>query len=233
MSSIRYIISDASKKIDVEPHVLRYWEEELELNISRNEMGHRYYREDDIDMLKTVKILKEQGFQLKAIKMLLPDIKSIDGLDTQSILKLREELNEKAYELENKEGVIETGDGMSVINNSNNTGKDGTRTVMKGEPDLGPVMNDKMGQFKIIMNNLIVHAIKENNSDLSISVSGAVSESVIKEMDYLLRLKEEREEERYKKFDETLRDFQKGRLEMAATREGKTKRKMFQKKDKH
>ena len=42
MSQTRYIISDASKKIDVEPHVLRYWEEELHLEIKRNEMGHRY-----------------------------------------------------------------------------------------------------------------------------------------------------------------------------------------------
>ncbi len=27
MSETRYIISDAAKMIDVEPHVLRYWEE--------------------------------------------------------------------------------------------------------------------------------------------------------------------------------------------------------------
>ena len=31
MSETHYLISDASKKVDVESHVLRYWEEELEL----------------------------------------------------------------------------------------------------------------------------------------------------------------------------------------------------------
>lgn len=33
MSETHYLISDASKKVDVESHVLRYWEEELEMNI--------------------------------------------------------------------------------------------------------------------------------------------------------------------------------------------------------
>ena len=43
MDEVHYLISDASKKVDVEAHVLRYWEDELGLEIPRNEMGHRYY----------------------------------------------------------------------------------------------------------------------------------------------------------------------------------------------
>ena len=38
MADTHYLISDASRKVDVESHVLRYWEEELEMNIPRNEM---------------------------------------------------------------------------------------------------------------------------------------------------------------------------------------------------
>ena len=72
----RYIISDAAKIIDVESHVLRYWEEELEIEIPRNEMQHRYYTDYYIELFKKVKELKENGFQLKAIKMLLPDLMS-------------------------------------------------------------------------------------------------------------------------------------------------------------
>ena len=34
MEETRYMISDAAKRIDVEPHVLRYWEEELEMEIN-------------------------------------------------------------------------------------------------------------------------------------------------------------------------------------------------------
>lgn len=202
MSTTRYIISDASKKVDVEPHVLRYWEEELELEIPRNEMGHRYYKQEHIDTFKTVKALKDQGFQLKAIKMLISDLHNIEGLDTQSILKLREELNERAIELETKE-IVEANNGTSISD----------------------TIEDKMGQFKVIMHNLIVNALEENNSTLSDYLSTDISESVIKEMDYLLRLKEEREEERYKKFDETIRGYQKSRLEIAASKENKTRKK--------
>jgi DNA-binding transcriptional MerR regulator len=69
MDQVRYMISDAAKLVEVESHVLRYWEEELELPIARNEMGHRYYTEDDIQLLKHIKKLKERGYQLQAIKM--------------------------------------------------------------------------------------------------------------------------------------------------------------------
>ena len=72
-----YLISDASKKVQVESHVLRYWEEELKLPIKRNEMGHRYYTEEDIKEFLEIKHLKEQGLQLKAIRMILNDGKLI------------------------------------------------------------------------------------------------------------------------------------------------------------
>jgi len=68
-----YLISDASKKVEVESHVLRYWEDELKLPVKRNELGHRYYTEADISEFKEIKKLKEQGLQLKAIRMILKD----------------------------------------------------------------------------------------------------------------------------------------------------------------
>ena len=66
-----YLISDAAKRVQVESHVLRYWEEELKLPIKRNEMGHRSYTEDDIRRFQEVRDLKEQGLQLKAIRNVL------------------------------------------------------------------------------------------------------------------------------------------------------------------
>lgn len=66
-----YLISDASRKVEVESHVLRYWEDELKLPVKRNELGHRYYTEEDITEFQEIKKLKEQGLQLKAIRMIL------------------------------------------------------------------------------------------------------------------------------------------------------------------
>ncbi len=74
MDEIRYLISDASRKVDVETHVLRYWEEELGLMIPRNELGHRYYTEFHIRLFCQVKALKDKGYQLKAIKNALQQV---------------------------------------------------------------------------------------------------------------------------------------------------------------
>lgn len=71
MDKLRYMISDAAGLVNVEAHVLRYWEEELELDIPRNEMGHRYYTKENIQQFLKIKELKEQGYQLKAIKMVV------------------------------------------------------------------------------------------------------------------------------------------------------------------
>ena len=67
------LISDAAKEVEVESHVLRYWEEELNLPIHRNEHGHRFYTREDVDRFKQIKKLKEGGLQLKAIRMILKD----------------------------------------------------------------------------------------------------------------------------------------------------------------
>lgn len=71
MEKVRYMISDAADMVHVETHVLRYWEEELELAIPRNEMGHRYYTRENIQEFQKIKELKEQGYQLKTIRMFL------------------------------------------------------------------------------------------------------------------------------------------------------------------
>lgn len=71
MEKVRYMISDAAEMVHVESHVLRYWEEELELVISRNEMGHRYYTRENIKEFQYIKELKDQGYQLKAIRTIL------------------------------------------------------------------------------------------------------------------------------------------------------------------
>lgn len=75
----RYLINEAAKEVHVESHVLRYWEEELNLPIRRNEQGHRIYTQEDIDRFIRIKNLKDQGLQLKAVKTLLEQIHNDDG----------------------------------------------------------------------------------------------------------------------------------------------------------
>ena len=39
----KYTVTQAAEILGVRTSVLRYWEEELQLRISRNAQGHRYY----------------------------------------------------------------------------------------------------------------------------------------------------------------------------------------------
>ena len=55
MEKVRYMISDAAAAVDVETHVLRYWEDELGLDVPRNELGHRYYTRDNIKQFLRIK----------------------------------------------------------------------------------------------------------------------------------------------------------------------------------
>ena len=70
----RYSVRQTADMTGVKPYVLRYWEEELGIVIQRNEMGHRYYTGNDIQLILNIKELKKKGLQLRAVKDLLPDI---------------------------------------------------------------------------------------------------------------------------------------------------------------
>lgn len=76
MGEVRFMISEAAKQVDVESHVLRYWEEELGLAIGRTEMGHRYYTNDDIQLFCCIKKLKDEGMLLRDLKPLIPELKA-------------------------------------------------------------------------------------------------------------------------------------------------------------
>ncbi|MBE5928208.1 MAG: MerR family transcriptional regulator [Lachnospiraceae bacterium] len=66
-----YSISDASGMLNIEAHVLRYWEEELELDIPRNDIGHRTYRDKEINIFKQIRDYKDEGLSLLEIKKIL------------------------------------------------------------------------------------------------------------------------------------------------------------------
>ncbi|WP_230397820.1 MerR family transcriptional regulator [Novisyntrophococcus fermenticellae] len=67
-----YTMTEASGIVEERSSVLRYWEDELCLHIARNQRGHRYYTEKDIEVLFCIKELKKKGHQLKEIKEVIP-----------------------------------------------------------------------------------------------------------------------------------------------------------------
>ncbi|MBP3925681.1 MAG: MerR family transcriptional regulator [Clostridium sp.] len=196
MAEIHYLISDAAKKVDVEAHVLRYWEEELELSIPRNEMGHRYYTEYYIRLFQQVKQLKEKGYQLKAIKAALEKAAEDGSVVPGEVL----EEDVVAALKETDSGELNAGEAEEEV-----------EAVLAG---------GKMEQFQKLMNHIIGRAMEENSEKLSQDISYLVHDKLLKEMEYLMRVSEEREEERFKNLDESIRACQRenqGKAEAAAS----------------
>lgn len=252
MKERRYIISDASKLIEVESHVLRYWEEELGIDIPRNEMGHRYYTDYYIELFKRVKELKDGGFQLKAIKMLIPELTNMNTRENESIEGLREELFNRLTDY-GEAAVDDSGDnafanngGNDIDNNVAMNDKDKTdNSTLSNVKDKEEIYNNgerkselmttdnesqgnisertnngKLEQFQSIISEVVSNALKENTGMLGKEVSEIVSDNVIKEMDYLMHIREKQEEERFKKLDETIRSCQLHRKESAKIKRG-------------
>lgn len=204
MDEVHYLISDASRKVDVEAHVLRYWEEELELDIPRNEMGHRYYTDFHIRMFRQVKSLKEKGYQLKAIKHALNQVLHQDG---ENGAQLTDELLEK--------------DMDAALRGFKEEERLAPLRPVQAETIPAVSMEERMAQFQQIMNLIIGRALEVNNEKLSQDISRMVNDKVLKELDYLMRVADERDEERFRQLDETIRLYQKeskGRAEAAASK---------------
>ena len=251
MAEVHYLISDASRKVDVEAHVLRYWEDELELKIPRNEMGHRFYTEFHIRLFKQVKMLKDKGYQLKAIKTALAKSLESDGkviipnevLEEDVLAALREAGASQGGEIQ-EEGGQAAMDGEAEYRKQGQEipaagGQDGQALQKDGEgevtlaaetginrqePQVGLeeiLENGKMEQFQRLMNHIIGRAVEENCEKLSQDIAYMVHEKLLKEMDYLMRVADEKEEERFKRLDEIIRIYQRdnqSRLEAAATK---------------
>lgn len=182
MPSKRYMIKDAAAIVNVESHVLRYWEDELELTIPRNEMGHRYYTKENIDQFQQIKEMKEEGYQLKVIRMMLHNQGTIPEGETGEMNKHPQ--SEYQYQLQK----VAAQNGHSE---------------MLHQPD----NSDKFEQFQNMMTDIVRQAIQENNRALGREVGEQVEEKVIKEMNYLMREQDEQEEERYRKLDEAIRSY--------------------------
>lgn len=243
MKEKRYSISEASRLLEVENHVLRYWEEELELNIPRNELGHRYYREEEIQLLNCIKELKNKGFQLKAVKEVLPDLEQKKLIDVHKLLATQVELENMGIEDQEEETVREY-EEMGKEEEKENKQECKVVTLRKGDEhernhpvsreNAAPSLRhneDKMREFESIMGRIIGKALREQAENMGTVVGDKISSRLMQEMDDILEEKEEREEARYKKLDEAIRSHQKARQEIAISKEegGKKKSRFFRK----
>ena len=190
MEDTIYYISEASKKVQVEPHVLRYWEEELQLGIKRNEMGHRCYTQKDIETFSRIKLLKEQGLQLKAIRLVLQgDNGSLEEKVEDMVMK-----KAKKY--------------MVTMSKGKETVVEMPREDLQEYEEPEDEKTKKAARLQYLLQHMVTEAVKNANQEMCTEIK----ESILKELDYQFRQQEERdeahwkqEEEHYRKIDEMIR----------------------------
>ena len=179
MEKVRYMISDAANIVHVESHVLRYWEDELELNIPRNEMGHRYYTKENIAEFQRIKELKEQGYQLKAIRMIVHN-GPIEGLTAEAPIPVGQAPLSAgaaaAIPQPVQPGAAQPAAVVQPVQQS-------VQPVQSAAPQQLPVKTtaespqsilnntDKMAQFTELMTEIVGKALAANNEELGQSIS--------------------------------------------------------------
>ena len=203
MGEVRFMISEAAKQVDVESHVLRYWEEELGLKIGRTEMGHRFYTDDDIQLFRCIKKLKDEGMMLKDLKPLIPEL-------TETRMKLR-----------STDGQNNAPASDPAIGPVSELPDDANCAAASG-PD-----REMLEQLRTLFGELFREILSENNGILKNDISSTVTADVVHEIDFLLQAKERQQEEHFRKLDSLIRQQQNHRKESARSNAVVKLRKLF------
>lgn len=208
MGEVRFMISEAAKQVDVESHVLRYWEEELDLKIGRTEMGHRYYTNDDIQLFRCIKKLKDEGMLLRELKPLIPELK-----ETRLKIKSGGTSKETAPSAPSPAPVP----GAPPVSAPDSSPASPLASTPVSAPESGDVMIPlkNVEQMRALVGDVFREALSENNTVLKKDISSTVTADVVHEMDFLLQAKERQQEEHFRRLDSLIRQQQATRKESA------------------
>lgn len=220
-----YQVSEAAEELETEVYTLRYWENQLGLEVPRNAAGHRYYEETQILMFRNVKRLKDAGFGLRQIKAMGERMSAVAALSDEKLRELRDRILGMEAEQEEvfcgKEVKRET---EKKANEEGGTENAIERSVEKEEFRL--CVSEKKTECSVTeqkeqidgvrllqegMTKWLGEMLQKNNEQLTQKIEDGVSERMARELRFLFRQQEEREEERYRRLDRTIREYQQAR----------------------
>ncbi|MDB5412271.1 MAG: MerR family transcriptional regulator [Rubritepida sp.] len=100
-------ISEAADQLNVPQHVLRFWETKFpQLKPLKRGGGRRYYRPEDLSLLKRISdLLYTQGYTIKGVQRLLgegePELALAEPSEDTALAQVLAELDAIAAELRN------------------------------------------------------------------------------------------------------------------------------------
>lgn len=195
-------VKDVAEMLDTEAYVLRFYEKELNLEIRRNSKGHRVYTLEDVEMFRKIQEMREKGLQLKAIETIVHD---------------------------SNEEVKDTYEQLSSINLSPMAPQAPGQPQL-AEVDITDVEDEKVKQFSCLMKEMLKQALMECNEqskvELKETIKQEVNTAVEEKVMEIQEAQDAKNEEYYKKLDETMREVQRMRKEMSEAKiESKKKEK--------
>jgi DNA-binding transcriptional MerR regulator len=120
-------ISEVADDLDVPQHVLRFWETRFaQIRPMKRSGGRRYYRPDDVDLLKGIRqLLYGEGYTIRGVQRILKEqgVKAVQGLSNGAGLSPArgeeraapsavEEIEDDAAEIAGDDEGIEDTDGF-------------------------------------------------------------------------------------------------------------------------
>mgnify|MGYP002762971719 FL=1 len=92
IQKLYYSIGEVSEQLDLEPHVLRYWESEFTvLHPRKNRAGRRVYTSDDIAIARRIQqLLKDEKYTIAGAKQVFERERHGDVSDQQLRAELKD-----------------------------------------------------------------------------------------------------------------------------------------------
>lgn len=110
IKKVYYSITDVSTELDLQSHVLRYWESEFsQLRPKKNSAGNRMFREKDIELIKKIKfLLYDEKYTIQGAKQKIskdkdftPELENNQELTSQK-KEILQEAKESLLKLSNQ-----------------------------------------------------------------------------------------------------------------------------------
>ena len=122
------------------------------------------------------------------------------------------------YEEKTTDKSVETLEEKTAILNVTKAAIDEQLSENKNEIDENKIVDFKSVQLQNMMNKLVANALRENKKIITTSVKNEIADDVMKQIDLVIKEKEEREEERFRRLDENIRKLQQSEALIAATK---------------
>ena len=164
-------ISEVADDLDIPQHVLRFWETRFtQIKPMKRSGGRRYYRPDDVDLLKGIRrLLYGEGYTIRGVQRILKEhgIKSVQGLSDQnsavSFGAVEEAIGLSLQEPEEGEGALADGDdddfegeGKEIDYRFVETDEDGLIAPFgKGKAAPGPVGGPDRERLERVLADLV------------------------------------------------------------------------------